>query len=153
MIISGCLILLKTGKEGMCNIRKVKLDVIDDGCFSQCDICVHQFDRNWIKQVVTEDIKKGNYRIGLVDDHDVFHVKYVGRSTDQILQTRILQHTDDYDDNYYFEFKSASSDYVAVMRECIDFHSFGGSDYLDNDIHPALPEGMECPWPGCGRKG
>ncbi len=115
------------------------------------------FESNMIKMAVPENIAKGNYRIGVIED-DVFKVKYVGRTTDQNLQTRILQHknTTDahyYDDNHYFFFSSAKTDEDAIRQECVDFHSFGEDEILDNIIHPALPEGEVCAFEGCDHVG
>lgn len=115
------------------------------------------FERNMIKLAVSEDIVRGNYRIGLIED-DVFKVKYVGRSVDQKLQTRILQHkntADDhyYNDSYFFFYSSANTDEEAIRQECIDFHSFGEDEILDNKEHPALPVGDACPFQGCDHVG
>lgn len=103
------------------------------------------------------DIKKGNYRIGVIEDV-WFIVKYVGRATDQPLQERLLQHknpADDhyYDDSHYFFISAADKDEEAIKQECIDFHSFGSDEVLDNDIHPSLPDDTPCPWQGCDHVG
>ncbi len=139
--------------------KRAKLRVIAGNYYTDgADICVHQFTRNWIKQMVNEDIQYGNYLIGLLVDGS-FNVCYIGRSTDQNLQTRISQHTYNndphyFDDDYYFWFRGADTENDARLQECIDFHSFGGDDdYLDNDYHPSLPEGVECPWEGCDHIG
>lgn len=118
---------------------------------------VYPFERNTIKIQVPEDIKKGNYRIGVIED-DWFIVKYVGRATDQTLQERLLQHKNPsdvhyYDDSHYFSITPADNEDDAVKQECIDFHSFGGDEVLDNDIHPSLPDGTLCPWQGCDHVG
>ena len=139
--------------------ERAKLRVIAGNAYTNGKVIrVHKFTRNWIKQVVPKDIKHGNYLIGTLIDGS-FNVCYIGRSTDQNLQTRIYQHTYSndphyFDDDYYFWFRSADSDEEAIRQECIDYHAFGGqNDYLDNDYHPSLPEGMECPWPGCNHVG
>lgn len=115
------------------------------------------FESNMIKLSVSDEIKRGNYRIGVIED-DVFKVKYVGRSTDQNLQTRVLQHknTNDahyYDDNHYFFYSSANSDEEAIRQECIDYHSFGEDEFLDNEVHPSLQDGESCSFPGCDHVG
>ena len=114
---------------------------------------VFQFQSDNIRIKIPDIVKKGNYRIGVIDG-DWFIVKYVGRATDQALEDRLLQHknhTDDhyYDDNHYFFFSSANSDEDAINQECIDFHSFGGDEVLDNKEHPSLPNNTNCPWQGC----
>lgn len=118
---------------------------------------VFNFQRDNIKIQVPDDVKKGNYRIGVIED-DWFIVKYVGRVTDQKLQERLLQHKNHtdahyYDDSHYFFYSAADSDNDAIKQECIDYHSFGGDDNLDNDCHPALPQGEKCPWSDCDHVG
>ena len=118
---------------------------------------VFNFQRDNIKIQIPDDVKKGNYRIGVIEG-DRFIVKYVGRATDQTLKERLLQHknhadTHYYDDNHYFFYSSAGSDDDAIKQECIDYHSFGGDEYLDNDCHPALSLGEHCPWPDCDHVG
>jgi len=114
---------------------------------------VFQFQSDNIRIQIPDEVKKGNYCIGAIDG-DEFIVKYVGRATDQTLADRLLQHTnhtDDhyYDDNHYFFFSPANSDEEAINQECIDFHSFGGYEVLDNKEHPSLPQNSKCPWQGC----
>lgn len=118
---------------------------------------VFQFERNNIKIQIPDDIKKGNYRIGVIED-DWFIVKYVGRVTNQTLQERLLQHKNHtdahyYDDSHYFFYSAADSDNDAIKQECIDFHSFGEEEYLDNDYHPSLSQGEKCPWSDCDHVG
>lgn len=143
----------------MKNVEIVKLRVIEEGFYTNGqEIYVHNFNEKWIKQVVADDIKKGNYCIGVIVD-GVFNVCYIGRSTDQTLQQRICQHLFEednhfFDDDYYFFFEAAETDDDAYNQECIDYHSFGGDDdYLDNDYHPSLPKGKHCPWQGCDHVG
>ena len=116
-------------------------------------LLVFPFESNMIKMNVPDSIERGNYRIGVIDD-GVFKVKYVGRTTDQNLQKRMLQHKnrgDDhyYNDNHYFFYSIAQTDEDAIRQECVDFHSFGGDDILDNTAHPALPNGVACVFDGC----
>lgn len=135
-------------------MKKAKLRVIAGDYYKDGqEIWIHQYNRNTIKLYVNENIKKGNYRIGNVVDSS-FNVCYIGRATDQPLQKRMLQHTEYLDDNFYFDFNAAQTDDEAIERECIDFHSFGGDDeWLDNEYHPSMPEGEECPWDGCEHVG
>lgn len=137
----------------MKRIEKARLRVINEGHYQNgATIVLHQFERNWIKHVVTEDIKKGNYRIGIINE-GIFNVCYIGRATDQMLQTRLLQHTEYLDNVYYFDYNAAKTDEEAINQECIDYHSFGEDDWLDNEYHPSLPKGDECPWEGCEHVG
>ena len=135
-----------------------KLRVFNDYKYRNGQIqLVIPFENNMIKMVVSEDITRGNYRIGVIED-DVFKVKYIGRTTDQSLQTRILQHknTNDahyYDNSHYFFYSSANSDEDAIRQECIDYHSFGEDEFLDNEVHPSLPDGEPCSFPGCDHVG
>lgn len=146
-------------KDFMNNVKQASLRVINEGHYVDGEeVYVHKFTPNWIKKVVADDIKKGNYRIGLLNNGS-FNVCYVGRATDQKLQDRLLQHTnpnDDhyFDEDYYFIFDAASTDDEAINQECIDYHSFGGDDnYLDNEYHPSLPDGKQCPWKSCDHEG
>lgn len=141
-------------KKYMKFVKSGSLRVINEGYFTDGEkVLVHQFNRDWIKLIVTEDVKKGNYRIGVFEEGS-YNVCYVGRATDQTLQERMLQHSEYEDDRYYFFFEGAETDDEAIEQECIDYHSFGGDDgYLDNDYHPALPEGKECPWNNCDHVG
>ena len=118
---------------------------------------VFQFQSDNIRIQIPDKVQKGNYCIGVIDG-DWFIVKYVGRATDQTLTNRLLQHknhTDDhyYDDNHYFFFSPAKTDGEAIRQECIDYHSFGKDEFLDNKVHPALPNEEACPFPGCDHVG
>lgn len=135
------------------DMKQAKLRVIEGEYYQNGqELWVHPYTSNSIKMWVSDDIKKGNYRIGVIVD-GWFNVCYVGRATDQTLQSRMLQHQEYEDDIYYFDFNAADTDKQAIEKECIDFHTFGGDDWLDNEYHPALPEGMECPWEECNHKG
>lgn len=140
------------------NVEEVKLRVLGNGYFTDGEVrFVHNYNEKWIKKIVAADIKKGNYRIGVIAN-GVFNVRYIGRSTDQTLQQRICQHLNSDDDHYFdddcfFFFNAAKTDEEAIRQECIDYHSFGGGEQLDNRCHPSMPEGETCPWPGCGHVG
>lgn len=91
------IILSKQKNINMNHIKKsadlfqiAKLRVIHNGHYKDGDeIRVYQFDHDWIKHVVKEDIQKGNYRIGRIENGS-FHVCYIGRATEQLLQERLL---------------------------------------------------------------
>jgi hypothetical protein len=86
----------------------------------------------------------GNYALGWVDGV-TFNVEYVGRS-DVDLNDRLH----DWVDQGYSHFKAryARSAKVAYMKECRNFHEFGGTNGLDNDVHPDRPDGtrLQCPF-------
>lgn len=134
-------------------MKKAKLRVISgDYYINGKEIWVHPYNSNTIKQWVYEDIKKGNYRIGVIDNGS-FKVCYIGRATGQPLQARMLQHPEYMNGAYYFDCNATDTDEEALKQECIDFHSFGEKEWLDNEYHPSLPEGEGCPWNGCRHVG
>lgn len=142
----------------MARCEHARLQVVVEGEYKDGeDVVVYQFERNWIKMIVDIRFQRGNYWIGTLED-GAFTPCYIGRATDQPLQTRILQHTNRtdnhyYDERYYFHFDVAVDDADAIRQECVDFHSFGEDDVLDNEIHPALPDGDACPCIGCDHVG
>ena len=87
----------------MKNVEQASLRVINEGHYVDGEeVYAHKFTTNWIKKVVADDIKKGNYRIGILNNGS-FNVCYIGRATDQKLQDRLLQHTNPNDDHYFDE--------------------------------------------------
>ncbi len=89
----------------------------------------------------------GNYALGYMRD-TTFIVQYVGRS-DTDLNDRI----GDYVDTKYkkFKYSYATSPKAAFEKECQNFHDFGGSAKLDNDIHPARPNSASWKCPVCDK--
>ena len=86
----------------------------------------------------------GNYALGHTKDDGTFLVHYVGRS-DSDVNDRLHKSTGK---NYTkFKYSYATSPKAAFEKECQNFHDFGGTDKLDNDIHPARPDNTswECP--------
>ncbi len=76
--------------------------------------------------------------------------EYVGRS-DGELQTRLLKWVDQYE---YFKFSYSPDPVGAFYDECKLYHLLGGSDHLDNENHPDVPDGyssetLSCPVQGC----
>lgn len=88
----------------------------------------------------------GNYALGYVNDKDTFIVQYVGRS-DRDVAARLRQHVGE---KYkQFKFSYATSAKAAFEKECINYHDFGGSQKLDNAIHPDRPAGTGWKCPRC----
>jgi hypothetical protein len=52
----------------------------------------------------------------------------------------------------HFEFSYAPSARAAFEKECRNYHDFGGSYGLDNERHPAAPEGVSWRCPVNGRR-
>ena len=97
-----------------------------------------------IDKVITKT-SAGNYALGRIDKADKkFIVSYVGRS-DSDLNTRLKQHVGKYP---LFKYSYASSPKAAFENECKNFHDFGGTNKLGNDIHPDRPANTnwECPY-------
>lgn len=88
----------------------------------------------------------GNYALGSVNDKGTFIVKYVGRS-DTGLNARLKQHAAT-GKHSKFKYSYATSPKAAFEKECKNFHDFGGTEKLENDIHPDRPEnsGWKCPY-------
>lgn len=102
-----------------------------------------------IDQVVTQTAP-GNYALGRISETDgkTFIVGYVGRSDTDLnkeLKARLGYGYPAFKCSY------ATSPRDAFLKECRNYHDFGGSDSLKNDIHPARPGGTtwKCPTPGC----
>ncbi|MEW8308669.1 MAG: hypothetical protein G8D88_16225 [gamma proteobacterium symbiont of Ctena orbiculata] len=90
----------------------------------------------------------GNYGLGYVNDSDTFIVQYVGRSDDDV-NSRLH----DWTGTKYqkFKYSYASSAKEAFEKECRNYHDFGGSKSLDNDMHPDRPNGTTWRCPVCGQ--
>lgn len=103
----------------------------------------YTFTSSEIDRVVTRT-SPGNYALGYIDDKGSFIVQYVGRSdsdVNQELKARL-------DSKYKkFKYSYATSPKAAFEKECHNYHDFGGSESLDNKIHPSRPAGTnwECP--------
>ncbi len=85
----------------------------------------------------------GAYALGHVDS-GTFYVDYVGRS-DTDLNDRLK----DWVGTKYksFKYDHFNTKKAAFEKECHMFHDFGGTQKLDNKIHPDRAEGAswECP--------
>lgn len=100
---------------------------------------------------INENVTKtsaGNYALGYVRENGVFVVQYVGRA-DQDVALRLKQHVKE---SYsHFKFSYASSPRNAFLKECENYHDFGGKTKLKNKYHPDRPEGTnwKCPNSDC----
>lgn len=102
-------------------------------------------------ETIDETVKHtapGNYALGATNAGGTFIVKYVGRSDvdlNQELKVRL--------DKGHPQFKAAyaSSAKEAFEKECSNFHDFGGTKSLENEIHPAKPKNSNWRCPYCGQ--
>ena len=103
----------------------------------------YKLDIDTVNKTITKT-SAGNYALGYTKDK-TFYVKYVGRS-DSDLKARLLSHvaSGKYD---RFKYSYATSPKATFEKECQNFHDFGETKKLDNDIHPDRPNGSgwECP--------
>ena len=91
----------------------------------------------------------GNYLLGSTNYSGKITIKYVGR-LDADLADRLKDHVGE--NGYtYFKFQEATSKTEAYHQECYDYHKYGGTDKLDNKIHPDDPSGINRRCPVCGR--
>jgi hypothetical protein len=96
---------------------------------------------------LVEQNRIGNYALGHMDG-DTFRVSYVGRSDTDLnaeLKARLKLGYPKFKCSY------ASSAKAAFEKECQNYHDFGGSQGLKNEVHPARPDGTDwsCPVSGC----
>ncbi len=87
----------------------------------------------------------GNYALGHVNKENTFVVNYVGRA-DSDLNKRIKDHINEGYKN--FKYSYATSPKAAFEKECKNYHDFGESKKLDNEIHPDRPSNSKdwvCP--------
>jgi len=101
----------------------------------------YDFNPDKIDEVVTER-SAGNYALGHITPSGELLVRYVGRS-DIDLNKELKARSNLRDDSFYhqFSFSYAPSPKAAFEKECRNFHDFGGSEWLHNEIHPARPDG------------
>lgn len=102
------------------------------------------FDQSTIDKKVTKK-SAGNYALGYMKA-DTFIVRYVGRSDSDLHGRLTSQLTED--PHKMFKFSYASSALEAYKKECRNYHDFGGSKSLENDIHPDKPV-ISCSCPVC----
>jgi hypothetical protein len=105
----------------------------------------YDFNSSKIDEVVTQT-SPGNYALGYVNDRDVFIVKYIGRSDSDVNEEL---HSCLTKKHKKFKYCYATSPKAAFEKECHNYHDFGGSKSLDNEIHPARPAGSDWKCPVC----
>ena len=109
--------------------------------------CTYTLDNETIDMYV-DDNRIGNYALGYLEDKS-FIVCYVGRS-DIDLKSRLKQHINE--NNLYkcFKFSYAIDEREAYLKECKNWHDFGGlENLLMNIIHPDKPKNIKnvkCPY-------
>jgi hypothetical protein len=100
------------------------------------------------EQAIDAHVKSaiGNYALGKFDR--IFYVMYVGRSEN--INKRLKEHIKD---GYScFMFSYASTIVNAYLKECENYHAYVDEGFkLDNQIHPAMPEGVVLKCPICGQ--
>lgn len=109
----------------------------------------HALTTNEIDRVVTRT-SAGNYALGHYKGNGskTFIVMYVGRA-DSDLAGRLKDHVGE---KYpLFKFSYATSPKAAFEKECKNYHDFGGSQKLDNKIHPDRPVGAHWKCPYCDK--
>jgi len=106
----------------------------------------YQLTSDQIDKAVTAK-SPGNYALGYPSSSS-FIVCYVGRSDTDVnarLKSWAAQNT-----RYkQFMFSYATSPKAAFEKECKNYHDFGGSGRLDNDIHPQRPQSTDWRCPVC----
>lgn len=91
----------------------------------------------------------GAYALGTLKTDGIFYVSYVERS-DGDLAARLQDHVPKHYPHFKYAFYPSSLD--AFKKECQLYHDFG---QLDNECHPARPDGTlhPCPVSGCRELG
>lgn len=88
----------------------------------------------------------GNYGLGY-SSNSSFTVLYVGRSDSDVnARLKCWVGNPRYSQ---FKFSYATSPKAAFEKECRNYHDFGGSQSLDNEIHPQRPQGTDWRCPVC----
>ena len=110
-----------------------------------------EFTEKEINAKVSDD-RIGNYALGYISSGKQFVVCYVGRATEQGLRTRLKQHLGDHRDKFkFFKFSYSNTKVDAYLKECKNYHDFGGEKCLMNDIHPSKLEGDNTRCPFCNK--
>lgn len=96
----------------------------------------YTFNQMTINQKVTKK-SAGNYALGHIKSDGTFVVCYVGRS-DSDLKARLCQQLVEHP-HPMFKFSYAKGVLEVYEKECRNYHDFGGSKSLENEIHPDKP--------------
>lgn len=104
----------------------------------------YDYSSEKIDEVVTRT-SPGNYGLGHLKD-GTFIVQYVGRSDTNVNQELKVKLDSKYKK---FKYSYATSPKAAFEKECQNYHDFGGSEKLDNKIHPDRPDGTNWKCPAC----
>ena len=99
-----------------------------------------------IDRIVTTT-SPGNYALGYTKENGTFVVQYVGHSDSDVNSELKVKLDGKYKK---FKFSYAISVKAAFEKECHNYHDFGGSEKLDNEIHPRRPDGIDLKCPVCG---
>jgi len=99
-----------------------------------------------IDEVVTLT-SPGNYALGDEGKERAFRVSYIGRS-DTDVNDRLKEWVSN-TNSPLFKFSYATSPKAAFEKECLNYHEFGESEALDNEIHPRRPDGQNWICPLC----
>ena len=106
----------------------------------------YNFSYSEIDKFVTKT-SPGNYGLGSSSkDRTAFYVRYVGRSDSDIKQELKARLTLRYAE---FKFSHSTSARSAFGKECRNYHEFGGSEKLDNKVHPTQPANADWECPVC----
>ena len=106
----------------------------------------HRLTPQSITEVVTET-SPGNFTLGSVQENG-FCVLYVGRA-DRDVAKQLRSWVSQYPHYKAFVFGYASSPRAAFDKECEDFHDYGGTERLDNTVHPTQPVKTDWLCPRC----
>lgn len=87
-----------------------------------------------------------NYALGYLNEGNTFIVQYVGRA-DSDVNGRLKRHVGEGYEQ--FKYSYATSPKAAFKKECQNYHDFGGSEKLNNRIHPDRPDGSNWKCPCC----
>lgn len=108
----------------------------------------YKLDNETIDAIVTRTSCAGNYALERRHEKGSFIVNYVGRSDDDV-KGRLKYWIERKPYYKRFKFSYASSAMAAFEKECKNYHDFGASEKLDNEIHPQRPEGTDWKCPIC----
>jgi hypothetical protein len=102
-----------------------------------------------IDELIANDCP-GNYALGIISPKTgKFAVEYVGRSETD-LNARLKEHVGKHSK---FKFSLAASPKEAFEKVCKNFHDFGGSKKLRNNVHPTPSAGSGWKCPFCDKLG